>query len=129
MTAAESRGFMERLLYPARFSHNCVTTTSSVPECLERLASIPGAHNGPDSNPTFKPVYRRASCRTLGAAYLDRPQLPECEAIAFATCSLTDSMLKEAPFCIGGNSMKLCAARITTSCTKTKRQNSYLNQS
>jgi hypothetical protein len=66
---------------------------------------------------------------SMSVAYSVPRQFPECDAIAFATCSLTDSMLKEAPFCIGGNSMKRCAARMTTSCTKTKRQNSYLNQS
>jgi hypothetical protein len=42
---------------------------------------------------------------------------------------LDASMLNEAPFGNGGKSMKVCAAFATSCCTKTKRQNSYLNQS
>ena len=39
-------------------------------------------------------------------------------------CALTAAMLKLAPFCIGGYSMKVCAALATSCWTNTKRQNS-----
>src|SRR5262249_35010265 len=43
--------------------------------------------------------------------------------------AFTDSRLKLAPFCIGGNSIAVCASSSTFCWTNTKRQNSYLNQS
>ena len=49
-------------------------------------------------------------------------------AIVASICAFTASMLKLAPFCIGGKSMKLCAALPTSCCTSTKRQNSVANQ-
>ncbi len=45
------------------------------------------------------------------------------EAMAASICAFTADMLKLAPACIGGKSMKLCASRATSCCTKTKRQN------
>ncbi|HWE37655.1 MAG TPA: hypothetical protein VG406_13900 [Isosphaeraceae bacterium] len=62
--------------------------------------------------------WRRANVRDLGGR--QRPWA----VMAFWTCSLTASRLNEAPFCIGGNSMKVSAAFATSCCTKTKRQNS-----
>src|SRR6185436_502700 len=50
-------------------------------------------------------------------------------AWAAAILAFTASRLKLAPFCIGGNSIAVMASFSTCACTKTKRQNSYLNQS
>src|SRR3954467_14850721 len=48
-------------------------------------------------------------------------------ARAAAIFAFTASRLKLAPFCIGGNSITVMASFSTCCCTKTKRQNSYLN--
>jgi len=40
----------------------------------------------------------------------DKVYSPACAATAFCICCLTASILKLAPFCIGGNSMRDCAA-------------------
>ena len=53
---------------------------------------------------------------------------PWCDWIARWTCSLTASRLNDAPFCIGGKSTKVWADLATSCWTKTKRQNSYMNQ-
>src|SRR5437764_2444878 len=50
-------------------------------------------------------------------------------AWAAAIFAFTASRLKLAPFCIGGNSIAVIASFSTSCWTKTKRQNSYLNQS
>lgn len=47
-----------------------------------------------------------------------------CAAMAASIWALTASMLKLAPFCIGGYSMKVIAPLPTSCWTKTKRQNS-----
>src|SRR3954454_8452833 len=47
--------------------------------------------------------------------------------LAAAIFAFTASRLKLAPFCIGGNSIAVMASFSTCCCTKTKRQNSYLN--
>lgn len=52
------------------------------------------------------------------------PHLPMCDSIDFWICSLTVSKLKLAPFCIGGNSIAVCASFPTSCCTNWKRQNS-----
>jgi hypothetical protein len=63
-----------------------------------------------------------------GRSFMFSAYSPECECSAFWICSFTASMLKLAPFCIGGNSIRVWAALATSCCTKTKRQNSYTNQ-
>src|SRR5213594_515517 len=50
-------------------------------------------------------------------------------ALAASILAFTASRLKLAPFCIGGYSTAVMASFVTSSCTNTKRQNSYLNHS
>ena len=50
-------------------------------------------------------------------------------ARAAAILAFTESRLKLAPFCIGGNSIAVSASLATCCWTNTKRQNWYLNQS
>jgi hypothetical protein len=49
---------------------------------------------------------------------------PVCDCMAFWICSLTASKLKLALFCIGGNSIAVCASFPTSCCANWKRQNS-----
>src|SRR5437879_19036 len=80
---------------------------------------------------------REKSYRWAICTYADRPPcqpnpwrayLPTA-AWAAAIFAFTASRLKLAPFCIGGNSTAVIASFSTCCWTKTKRQNSYLNQS
>ncbi len=50
-------------------------------------------------------------------AQVGRHYSPECDLRAFLICSFTSSMLKLAPLCIGGNSMKVFPYFSTSCCT------------
>jgi hypothetical protein len=51
----------------------------------------------------------------VGRSFMLSAYPPACDVIAFWSCAFTASMLKLAPFCIGGNSIKVWAA-LATSC-------------